>query len=177
MLFQTTEIPGLVVVRLQRHEDERGSFARLFCQDEFASHGLATTYVQQSLSVTHKAGTLRGMHFQRPPFQETKYIRCIRGAIYDVVADLRPDSPSFRRWQAFELTGQGDLSLHIPAGYAHGFQTLSDDCEVLYQMDVRYRPEAASGFRFDDPAVGISWPRRITVIGEKDLTWPPLSVS
>jgi dTDP-4-dehydrorhamnose 3,5-epimerase len=173
--FETTEIAGVVAVHVERHEDERGSFGRLFCRDEFSAHGLATAFVQESLSVTRRAGTLRGMHFQRVPHQEVKYVRCIRGAIQDVVADVRPGSPTYMQWQAFRLEAQGTLSLYIPAGCAHGFQTLEDDCELLYQMDTAYQPDAASGFRFDDPAIGIAWPCPVTVIAEKDLAWPPLT--
>lgn len=175
MLFEPTNIAGLVAIRLERRVDERGSFARLFCRDEFAAQGLISSFVQASLSVTERAGTLRGMHFQRAPYAEVKFVRCVRGAIHDVVADLRPDSPSYLHWQAFDLSAHRDLSLYIPAGCAHGFQTLQDDCEVLYQMDVPYQPGFADGFRFDDPALGIDWPLPITVIAEKDLEWPPLA--
>jgi len=173
--FETTRIAGLVAVRLERNGDERGSFARLFCREEFTAQGLESNFVQQSLSVTRHAGTLRGMHFQRAPHAEVKFVRCVRGAIHDVVADLRRDSPSYLRWQAFDLSAHEDLSLYIPAGCAHGFQTLQDDCEVLYQMDVGYQPGFADGCRFDDPALGIKWPHAITVIAEKDLEWPPIA--
>ena len=175
MQFETTKVAGLIAVRLERHGDERGSFARLFCRDEFTAQGLESNFVQQSLSVTRHAGTVRGMHFQRAPHAEVKFVRCVRGAIHDVVADLRRDSPSYMRWQAFHLSAQDNLSLYIPAGCAHGFQTLEDDCEVLYQMDVVYQPGFADGFRFDDPALGIAWPLAVTVIAEKDLGWPPLA--
>lgn len=175
MRFETTGIAGLMAVHVERHEDERGSFGRLFCRDEFATHGLATAFVQESLSVTRRAGTLRGMHFQRAPHREVKYVRCIRGAIHDVVADIRPESPTCGHWQSFRLEAAGSLSLYIPAGCAHGFQTLQDDCELLYQMDTAFQPDAADGFRFDDPAIGIIWPRPITVIAEKDLAWSPLA--
>ncbi|MGH7042884.1 MAG: dTDP-4-dehydrorhamnose 3,5-epimerase family protein [Acetobacteraceae bacterium] len=174
MQFEATEIAGLIAVRLERHEDERGTFARLFCRDEFAAHGLVTTFVQQSLSVTRRAGTLRGMHFQQAPHAEVKYVRCVRGTIHDVIADLRPDSPTYRHTQALRLAAHDDLGLLIPAGCAHGFQTLEDDCEVLYQMDTAYQPDFADGCRFDDPAFGIAWPRPITVISAKDLAWPAL---
>jgi len=173
--FEATKIAGLVAVLLERHVDDRGSFTRLFCRDEFAAAGLQTCFVQQSLSVTPRAGTLRGMHFQRAPYGEVKFVRCVRGAIHDVVADLRPDSPSYLGWQAFRLAAREDLALYIPPGCAHGFQTLEDDCEVLYQMDIPYQPDFAAGFRFDDPLVGISWPLPITVMAEKDLSWPPLT--
>lgn len=175
MRFEPTDIAGLTIVHLERNKDQRGSFARLFCQDEFEMHGLVTRFVQQSLSVTTQAGTLRGMHFQRTPLGETKYVRCIRGVIYDVVADLRPESPSYLRWRAFHLSEGADFSLYIPGGCAHGFQTVTDSCEVLYQMDTIYCPEAAAGFRFDDPALQIEWRFPITLIAERDLAWPPLS--
>jgi dTDP-4-dehydrorhamnose 3,5-epimerase len=173
--FEPTNIAGVFAVRLQRHVDDRGSFARLFCRDEFAAAGLPTHFVQQSLSVTRRAGTLRGMHFQRAPHAEVKFVRCVRGVIHDVVADLRPDSPSYLQWQAFRLAAHEDVSLYIPAGCAHGFQTLEDDCEVLYQMDVPYQPGFADGFRFDDETIGIEWPLAVTMMAEKDLLWPPLA--
>jgi dTDP-4-dehydrorhamnose 3,5-epimerase len=174
MRFETTTIPGLFAIRLDRHIDARGSFARLFCKQEFAAAGLETVFVQESLSVSRVGGTLRGMHFQRTPDEEVKFVRCIRGAIYDVVADLRPDSPTYRRWQAFELSADGDLAVYIPKGCAHGFQTLVDDVEILYQMTTPYVPAAADGFRFDDNAIGITWPLPVTVIAEKDLSWPAI---
>jgi dTDP-4-dehydrorhamnose 3,5-epimerase len=174
MLFETTKIDGLWAVRLDRHRDERGNFVRLFDRAEFAARGLATTFVQQSLSVTRLRGTLRGMHFQQPPHAEVKFIRCVRGEIYDVVADLRPGSPSQGRWEAVRLSAEDDLCLYIPAGCAHGFQTLSDDVEVLYQMDTAYAPDAASGFRFDEPAFAIGWPLPVTMLSEKDASWPQL---
>ena len=175
MRFETTGIEGLIAVRPERHADERGSFARLFCREEFAAAGLKTEFVQQSLSVTRKAGTLRGLHFQRAPHGEVKFVCCVRGAIYDVVADLRPDSPSYMRWQGFRLDQHGDVSLYIPAGCAHGFQSLQDDCQVLYQMDVPYQPEFADGCRYDDEALRIDWPLPVTMIAKKDLEWRPLA--
>jgi dTDP-4-dehydrorhamnose 3,5-epimerase len=176
MRFEATEIVGLWAVRLERHEDDRGSFARTFCRQEFAASDLVVDFVQASLSVTRLAGTLRGMHYQRPPFAEVKLVRCVRGAIYDVIADLRPKSASYMRWQAFRLDPSGN-SLYIPAGCAHGFQTLADDTEVLYQMSAVYAPTHADGFRFDDPALGIVWPREVTSIADKDLAWPRFKVS
>ena len=175
MRFEPTTIPGLWAIRLDRYVDDRGSFARLFCRDGFAAHGLEAEFVQESLSVTLRAGTLRGMHYQRQPHAEVKFIRCVRGAIHDVVADLRPDSPTFHQWVGFELSQDSDLALYVPKGCAHGFQTLVDDVEVLYQMSTPYAPVAADGFRYDDSAVGITWPRPVTMIADKDLTWPPLA--
>jgi dTDP-4-dehydrorhamnose 3,5-epimerase len=175
MRFEATTIPGLLGIRLDRHVDVRGSFARLFCREEFSAHGLESGFVQESLSVTLRAGTLRGMHYQHTPHEEVKFVRCVRGAIYDVVADLRPESPTFHQWQAFELSQEGDLAIYIPKGCAHGFQTLVDDVEVLYQMSTPYVPSAAEGFRYDDSAIGISWLRPIEMIADKDLSWPPLA--
>ena len=175
MRFETTAIAGLWAITLERSADERGLFARLFDRAAFAARGLATDFVQESLSVTRLAGTLRGMHFQREPHGEVKFIRCVRGAIHDVIADLRPGSPSHRRWQAFRLSPDNDLCLYVPPGCAHGFQTLADDTEVLYHMDTPYRAEAADGVRFDDPALGIVWPSPVSVIAAKDLGWPALA--
>ena len=175
MKFEATTIPGVFTVVLDRHVDARGSFARLFCQDDFAAAGLETRFVQQSLSMTSRAGTLRGMHYQRKPHEEVKFVRCVRGAVYDVVADLRPDSPTFRRWQAFELSVHSDLAVYIPKGCAHGFQTLVDDVEILYQMTVPYAAVAADGFRYDDRMIGITWPLPVTMIADKDLTWPRIT--
>ncbi len=174
MRFEPTQIAGLFAVTLTRHADARGSFARLFCRDEFAAHGLADTFVQASLSVTTRAGTLRGMHFQRPPHEEVKLVRCVRGAIFDVVADLRPASPSYLRWQGFELSPASDVALYIPQGCAHGFLTLVEDCEVLYQMSTPHAPDFSGGVRYDDPALGIVWPLPVTLVADKDLAWPPI---
>ena len=173
MIFRETTLAGAHLVLIERHADPRGSFGRVFCRDEFAAHGLPAEFVQASASVSVQAGTVRGMHHQRPPHGEAKLVRCVRGAIHDVIADLRPDSPSFMRWEAFELREGGDAMLYIPPGCAHGFQTLAEQTEVLYQMSTPYAPEAAAGFRFDDPAFGIAWPAPVTVIAEKDLAWPP----
>ena len=175
MRFEPTEIAGLFAMHLARFADERGSFARLFCRDTFAQAGLADTLVQASLSVTRRAGTLRGMHFQRPPHAEVKLVRCVRGAIFDVVADLRRDSATYLRWQGFELSPEGEVALYIPEGCAHGFLTLTDDCEVLYQMSTAYAPDFADGVRYDDPALGIVWPRPAALVAEKDLAWPAIA--
>lgn len=174
MRFENTKIAGLLAVHLEWRSDPRGGFARLYCREEMAAVGIVDPFVQASLSVSQKAGTLRGMHFQRAPHAESKLVTCVRGAVYDVVADLRPDSPTYRQWQAFELTQAGELVLYIPKGCAHGFQTLVDDCEILYQMDTPYAPSHADGVRFDDDALRIDWPLEVSVISEKDLGWPPL---
>lgn len=174
MIFRSTGIHGVYAVILERHTDDRGSFARSFCQREFAQHGLPGTFVQASVSVTRLTGTLRGMHHQLAPYAEAKLVRCSRGAIYDVIADLRPASPTYMRWQSFRLSQDGDISVFVPPGCAHGFQTLVDDTEVSYQMSVEYAAKFASGFRYDDPAFGIVWPLDVAAISQKDLNWAPL---
>lgn len=172
MIFTPTTLPGVVAITLERQADERGAFARTFCEREFAAAGLPTRFVQQSCSVNRRAGTLRGMHWQAPPHAEGKLVRCVRGAVHDVVADLRPESPAHLRWEAFRLEAGGDLMLFIPAGCAHGFQTLADDTEVLYAMTEFFAPGAGRGFRHDDPAFAIRWPREVAVVSERDLAWP-----
>jgi dTDP-4-dehydrorhamnose 3,5-epimerase len=175
MTFEPTEIAGLWAVRLDRVADERGSFARLFDAAEYAAHGLPQAFAQCSLSVTRYAGTVRGLHLQRAPHAEVKLVRCVRGAIFDVVVDLRAGSPSFRRWLWFALNPGSDTALCIPAGCAHGFQTLRDDCEVLYQISKPYAAEFADGVRFDDPTLAIIWPREVTLVSERDRRWKLLS--
>lgn len=172
MIFQSTGIQGLYGVILERNVDDRGSFARTFCQRQFTAQGLCSRFVQASASISARAGTLRGMHYQLPPHAEAKLVRCVRGAIYDVIADLRPGSPTYMQWQGFRLDQDGDLSLFIPPGCAHGFQSLADDTEVHYQMSVEYAPRFAAGFRYDDTAFAIRWPAEVTAIAEKDLEWP-----
>jgi len=174
MTFEPTAIDGLWLLRLHRFADERGSFARLFAADDFAARGLPAAFVQCSLSVTRSVGTIRGMHWQRPPHGEVKLVRCVRGAIHDVIVDLRPGSPTFRRWQAFTLAHDNDIALCIPRGCAHGFQALRDDCEVLYQMDTGHAADHAAGVRFDDPALAIDWPLPVGVVSAKDRAWPLL---
>ena len=152
--------------------DPRGFFTRTFCAREFARHGLVTDFVQHSMSYSRTRGTLRGMHFQTASHEETKLVSCHRGAIWDVIVDLRPASPTFRRWQAYRLE-EGELrQLYIPVGFAHGFQTLCDDTEVGYLISAFHEPAAAGGYRYDDPAFGIEWPEPITVISNRDREWP-----
>lgn len=173
MIFRETEIPGAFVVEPEPIADERGFFARTFDADEFAARGLETDYVQWSVSFNERAGTLRGLHFQREPHAEVKLVRCARGSLYDVIVDLRPDSPSFRRWTAVELSAENRLALYIPKGLAHGFQTLDDSTEVVYAISERYEPTAAAGARWDDPAFGIEWPpAEERLMSEKDRSWP-----
>jgi dTDP-4-dehydrorhamnose 3,5-epimerase len=173
VIFTPTKLRDAVVVDLELRQDERGFFARAWCRDEFAAQGLDTRVVQANLSSNRHVGTLRGMHFQSAPHAEVKLVRCIRGAIYDVVVDLRPDSPTYCAWVAVELTADNRRALYVPEGFAHGYQTLTDDAEVLYQVSEAYAPQAEGGVRWDDPAFGIEWPyaeRRI--ISEKDRSWP-----
>ncbi len=177
MRFEGTAIHGLWRVIIERFEDERGSFGRTFSRAEFAERGLATGFVQASSSWTRRAGTLRGMHLQRPPHGEAKLVRCVRGAIHDVICDLRIDSPSYLQHQSFQLRQDGDDVLYIPSGCAHGFQTLVDDVEVTYAMSCDFAPGAAVGLRYDDPALGIAWPSPITCISSKDMGWDDYRVA
>lgn len=172
MIFTPTRLDGLMLVTTEPHVDARGHFARAYCAREFADHGLASVIAQASTSFNHVRGTLRGLHLQRPPHAETKLVRCIRGAIFDVAVDVRPDSPTCCQWQGFELTPENAAALVIPPGFAHGFQTLAPETEVLYLISAFHAPEAAAGFRYDDPAFAIGWPLPVASIGPRDLTWP-----
>lgn len=172
MIFTATPLAGAVVIEPERFEDERGFFARSFCAREFEAHGLNPRIAQCSFSFTRKKGTLRGLHFQRPPHAEARLVRCTAGALYDVIVDLRPDSLTFRRHFGIELSARNRKMLYVPEGCAHGFQTLEDDTEALYQMSEFYVPDAAAGVRWNDPAFGITWPLAVTVISERDRTCP-----
>ena len=175
MLFQATRLQDVKLVEIEPAKDERGFFARTFCAREFAAAGLATSFVQHSISHTVRAGTLRGMHFQRPPHEEVKFIRCLAGAIYDVLIDVRPGSPTYMQWEAYELAAGDRRQLYIPTGFAHGFQTLAPETEVGYMMTAFYAPEAAAGIRHDDPAFKIAWPLPVADISPKDRSWPDFS--
>jgi dTDP-4-dehydrorhamnose 3,5-epimerase len=172
MKFERTSLEEAWLIRPQPAYDERGFFARTFCEREFATHGLVTTFPQHSTSFSARKGTLRGMHFQRDPYGEVKLVRCPHGAIFDVIIDIRPRSPTYRRWQSFELTAENRLQLYIPKGFAHGFQTLTDDTEVGYLISEFYNAEAASGLMYNDPAFAVSWPLPISAISDKDRAWP-----
>lgn len=177
MHFNCTQLNGVFIVEPQRREDDRGFFARTWCVREFAERGLNSRLVQCSISYNRKVGTLRGLHFQVAPHAEAKLVRCTQGALYDVVVDLRPDSPTFRQWLAVELTGQDRRMLYIPEGLAHGFQTLADDTEVFYQMSDFYCADCASGVRWNDPAFGIDWPPATErIISDKDRSYPDFHV-
>jgi dTDP-4-dehydrorhamnose 3,5-epimerase len=170
--FHQLPLAGAYRIEPQMMSDERGAFARRFCADEFRALGLETDLVQRSISFNARAGTLRGMHFQMPPHIETKTVRCTRGAIFDVLVDLRKGSPTYGQWHGEELTGDNRLTLYIPKGFAHGFQSLVDDTEVDYEITPAYVPDAAAGFRFDVPALGISWPIADMIISERDKMLP-----
>jgi dTDP-4-dehydrorhamnose 3,5-epimerase len=158
LVFVETKLAGLYIIEVEKREDERGFFARTFCQHEFEAHGLNPRVAQCSTSFNKKKGTLRGLHYQVAPYAEVKLVRCTAGAIYDVAVDLRPDSPTYKQWVAVEQTDSNRKSFYIPAGCAHGFQTLVDNAEVYYQISEFYHAEAARGVRWDDPALGIVWP-------------------
>jgi dTDP-4-dehydrorhamnose 3,5-epimerase len=172
MLFTKTDLTGAWLIEAAPNRDPRGWFARTFCEREFADHGLETRFVQHSTSQSVSKGTLRGMHFQRAPHAEVKLVRCLKGAIYDVIIDLNPGSPSYRQWRGFELSADNQRQLYVPKGFAHGFQTLQDNVEVAYLISESFAPEAASGVRWDDPAFAIGWPLPVSVMSDKDKVWP-----
>lgn len=175
MKFLPGELDGVWIIEFEKHADERGYFARTWCVDEFEQNGLNPRLVQCNTSFSHKAGTLRGMHYQAAPHAEAKLIRCTRGAIFDVALDLRPNSPTFKRWLSMELHASGNRMLYIPEGFAHGFQTLEDQTEVFYQMSEFYHPGSVRGVRWDDLETGIQWPIRNPIMSERDRTLPHLS--
>lgn len=177
MRFRSPPLAGARLVLPEPRRDARGWFARLFCAEEFAREGLPTTFVQQNVSLSHRAGTLRGLHYQAAPHGEAKLVRCLRGAVFDVIVDLRPDSDTYLRWAGFDLTEDNLAQLLVPAGFAHGFQTLSEDSVVSYLVTHPYTPSAERGLRWDDPAIGIDWPRDVAEISDKDRTWPDLVAS
>jgi dTDP-4-dehydrorhamnose 3,5-epimerase len=172
MIFLHTCLPGVFEIHLQVKPDERGFFARTWCQKEFEAHGLNAKLVQCNLSFNSRKGTLRGVHYQAEPYAEAKLVRCTKGAIYDVVLDLRPHSPKFTKSVAVILTAEKRNMIYVPEGCAHGFLTLEEETEVFYQMSEFYNAESARGVRFDDPAFGITWPEKIQVISERDRTYP-----
>ncbi len=172
MRIEPTDLPDACLIIPEPAPDERGFFARTFCAREMAKRGLETDFVQHSISASARKGTLRGMHFQTEPHGEVKIVTCLKGAILDVIIDLRPRSPAIGKWQGFELTAENHHRVYIPKGFAHGFQTLTDDVEIAYLISAFYEPAAASGVRFDDPAFGIDWPLPVTVMSDKDRAWP-----
>jgi dTDP-4-dehydrorhamnose 3,5-epimerase len=172
MLFHETPISSAYVIEPQRIHDDRGFFARLWCVEELSKQGLCTTIRQTNIGVSTRKGTLRGLHFQRAPHAEVKIVRCPRGAIFDVVVDLRADSPTLRRWHGVELSQDNQLALYVPEGCATGYLTLTDDTEIYYHTSAAFHPASASGVRYDDPAFGIAWPGPALVMSEQDRSWP-----
>lgn len=172
MRFTETPLAGAFVVEVEERRDERGFFARSYCALEFEAHGIAMPVAQCNVSFNHRRGTVRGMHFQIAPAAECKLVRCTRGAIQDVIVDLRQESPTRGRWFGVELSADNHRGLYIPDGFAHGFQTLTDDAEVFYQMSEFFSPDHARGVRWNDPAFGIMWPLEVTSISEKDQIYP-----
>ena len=171
MIFRETKLKGAFLIDLETREDDRGFFARVFCQNEFERHGLNTNVAQANASHSKHRGTLRGMHYQVAPYAEAKFVRCTRGAVYDVTVDIRPDSPTFKQWFGMELSVENGAALYIPEGCAHGFLTLEDATDVFYMITAPYNPEASRGFRYNDPAFGIDWPGEAVVINERDASY------
>ncbi len=176
MRFIAMRLAGLWLVEPELLRDERGFFARTWCEREFREHGLDSRLVQCNISFNQKRGTLRGMHYQVAPYEETKLVSCTQGSIYDVAVDLRPGSATFRQWIGIELSVENRRMLYIPAGFAHGFITLEDQSTVFYQMSEFYHAEAARGVRWNDPALGIEWPIPVAVISDKDRSYPDLAI-
>lgn len=172
MLFFETPLSGAYLIELEKHGDDRGYFARVFCKQQFDAHGLVSSFVQGNMSLSRCEGTLRGLHFQRAPMQETKLVRCVAGELYDVIVDIRPDSPTYMQSFGADLSAENGHALYVPKGFAHGFQTLAPDTVASYMVDEYYAPEHEGGYRYDDPAFDIVWPRPITEISEKDRNWP-----
>ncbi len=177
MIFTETALSGAFLVEPELRQDERGQFARTFCAREFEALGLNPTVAQGNVSFNYEAGTLRGMHFQRPPHAEVKLVRCTQGAIVDVIVDLRPESPTFGQHVAYELSAANRRALYVPERFAHGYQTLVADVEVSYQVSQFYAPQAEGGVRHDDPELGIAWPLEVSTISPKDAAWPLLAVA
>lgn len=174
MRFTPLNIDGAWSIEPERLEDDRGWFARVFCEAEFADRQLETSFPQHSLSFSREKGTLRGLHYQNEPHEETKLVTCLQGMVWDVLVDLRPESPTYRRWTGLELSADNGTQLYIPVGCAHGFQTLTDNVLLRYMISKPYAPDSATGLRYDDPALGIPWPDEPSVMSEKDRTWPHL---
>ena len=172
MKFTETKLKGAFIVEIEKLTDDRGFFARAWCRKEFEAHGLTSAVVQANVSFNRKRGTLRGMHYQIAPFQESKLIRCTRGAIYDVIIDLRPESPTYKKWIGVELTADNYTLFFVPEDFSHGFITLMDDTEITYQVSQFYTPGSEKGIRFNDPTFNIQWPLEVSVISDKDSNWP-----
>lgn len=172
MVFEKTSLDGAWLIHLEPIHDSRGFFARTFCIEEFAAHGLETEFCQHSISLSVHEGTVRGMHYQSEPHGEVKLLRCVNGKIWDVIIDIRPKSRTYGRWQGFELSAANRNQLYIPKGFAHGFQTLADNTEVNYLISEPHTPTAGGGIRYNEPSLGITWPLPVSEISEKDRNWP-----
>jgi len=172
MIFTKTPLEGAFTIELEKREDDRGFFARTFCAHEFEEHGLETKIVQTNMSRTLKKGTIRGMHYQKTPHEETKLVRCTKGAVYDVIIDLRKNSPTYKKWFGAELSDTNYKMMFVPRGFAHGFVTLTDNVEVTYEVSAFYTPGVEAGIRFNDPAFNIKWPIEVTEYSEKDVSHP-----
>jgi dTDP-4-dehydrorhamnose 3,5-epimerase len=175
MKFEPLPLAGAFLVSLERRLDARGAFARAFCKTEFRAHGIDIDVMQANVSVNNAAGIVRGMHFQRAPFAEVKLVRCIRGAVFDAIVDMRRDSPTFGQWFGAELSEGNGLMMVVPQGFAHGYQALSDGATVFYMVSADYAPQAEGGIRYDDPGIGIQWPLAVAGISDKDRLWPLLA--
>jgi len=175
MIFTETKLSGAFIIDLERRDDERGFFARAFCQREFAAHGIKPVIAQANIGFNRRKGTIRGMHFQFPPAAETKLVRCSRGAILDYIVDLRPESPTFMQHISVELNADNHRGIYIPERFAHGYQALEDNTETTYHVGEFYTPGCEGGLLYDDPALGLTWPMPVTVMSEKDRQWKPLS--
>jgi len=172
MIFRETTLKGAFVIEMEKFEDKRGFFARAWCQREVEANGLISRVTQTNISFNKKRGTLRGMHYQVAPYEQVKLVRCTAGAIYDVIIDMRRDSPTYRKWTGVELTAENHRMLYVPEHFAHGFQTLEDTTEVTYQVSQFYSPESERGVRYDDPVFQVEWLLPVEVISEKDIAWP-----
>ncbi len=175
MIFTETKLKGAFLIDLDRHDDDRGFFARAFCQKEFAEHGLKPVIAQANIGFNRHKGTIRGMHFQYPPAAETKLVRCSHGAVLDIIVDLRPESPTYLQHISVELSADNHRGIYIPERFAHGYQALEDHTETTYQVGEFYTPGSEGGLPYDDPALGLSWPLPVTQISDKDRQWKPLS--
>lgn len=172
MIFTKTNLDGVLVLELERREDERGFFARAWCKEEFAAHGLNTQWVQANVGFTKKAGTVRGLHYQLAPYGEAKLLFCPKGAVFDVAVDVRPSSPTFKQWMGVELSEDNHKLFYVPEGFAHGYQALADNTELFYMVSQFYTAGYERGARWDDPAFRIEWPANVTIVSEKDKAWP-----
>ncbi len=172
MIFHETALAGAYLIDIEKREDERGFFARTWCEEEFRQHGLVARVAQANTSYNVKAGTLRGMHYQLAPYQEAKLVRCTQGALYDVIVDLRRDSVTYKRWIGVELTASNSRMVYVPPDFAHGFITLEDNTEAIYLISEFYVSDAQAGLRWNDPKLKIEWPRAVEIISERDASWP-----